>query len=59
MNLARAMTKSSGDFYTGLRYGLASLLQSPDFLFRKEVAVPAAARTTPWTPIAAPPASAI
>ena len=30
------------DFYAGLRYGLAELLQSPDFLFRKEVAVPAA-----------------
>jgi hypothetical protein len=38
MDLARAMTKSSGDFYTGLRYGLAQLLQSPNFLFRKEMA---------------------
>ena len=38
MDLARAMTKSSDDFYTGLRYGLAQLLQSPNFLFRKEVA---------------------
>ena len=41
VNLANAMTKSSGDFYAGLRYGLATLLQSPEFLFRKEVAVPA------------------
>ena len=38
MDLARTMTKSSGDFYTGLRYGLAQLLQSPNFLFRKEMA---------------------
>ena len=36
LDLARAMTKASGDFYTGLRYGLAQLLQSPNFLFRKE-----------------------
>ena len=39
VSLARAMTKSTGDFYTGLRYGLAELLQSPNFLFRKESAV--------------------
>jgi hypothetical protein len=39
MDLARAMTKTSGDFYTGLRYGLAQLLQSPNFLFRKERAM--------------------
>ena len=39
VDLARTMTKSSGDFYTGLRYGLASSLQSPDFLFRSEMAV--------------------
>ena len=38
LDLARNMTKSSRDFYTGLRYGLAQLLQSPNFLFRKEVA---------------------
>src|SRR5437868_6103680 len=36
--LARAMTKASGSFYVGLRYGLAQLLQSPNFLFRKELA---------------------
>jgi hypothetical protein len=37
--LARTMTKSTGDFYNGLHYGLAELLQSPNFLFRKEQAV--------------------
>ena len=36
------MATSQKDFYAGLRYGLASLLQSPNFLFRKEMAVPAA-----------------
>jgi hypothetical protein len=41
VNLAHAMAKSSGDFYAGLRFGLATLLQSPEFLFRKEVAAPA------------------
>ena len=41
VNLAQAMAKKSGDFYAGLRYGLATLLQSPEFLFRKEIAVPA------------------
>ena len=40
--LARTMSKSSGDFYAGLRYGMATLLQSPEFLFRKEMAIPAA-----------------
>ncbi len=39
VKLARDMTKSSGDFYGGLRYGLAQMLQSPNFLFRKERAV--------------------
>ncbi|MES2471257.1 MAG: DUF1592 domain-containing protein [Pseudomonadota bacterium] len=42
VSLARTMAKSSGDFYAGLRYGMATLLQSPEFLFRKEIAVPAA-----------------
>ena len=41
VSLARTMAKSSGDFYAGLRYGLATLLQSPEFLFRKEIAVSA------------------
>jgi hypothetical protein len=36
--------KSSDDFYTGLRYGLAALLQSPKFLFRTELAVPVDAK---------------
>src|SRR3954463_8333633 len=39
LTLASAMTKSTGDFYNGLRYGLAQLIQSPNFLFRKEMAV--------------------
>ena len=39
VSLASAMTKSTGDFYNGLRYGLAQLVQSPNFLFRKETAV--------------------
>lgn len=43
--LVRTMTKSSGDFYAGLRYGMATLLQSPEFLFRKEMAIPAAGGT--------------
>jgi len=44
VKLARNMTKASGDFYTGLRYGLASLLQSSNFLFRVEAAVPVSAK---------------
>jgi len=39
VKLAGDMTKSTGDFYNGLHYGLAQLIQSPNFLFRKEVAV--------------------
>ena len=38
VNLAHTMTRASGDFYGGLRYGLAQMLQSPNFLFRKELA---------------------
>ena len=37
VKLARTMTKSTGDFYNGLRYGLAQMVQSPNFLFRKEL----------------------
>ncbi|HEY1876883.1 MAG TPA: DUF1592 domain-containing protein, partial [Rhizomicrobium sp.] len=44
VKLAESMTRATGDFYTGLRYGLATLLQSSEFLFRKEVAVPAGAK---------------
>ena len=43
VKLAASMTKASGNFYTGLRYGLASLLQSSNFLFRVEV-VPSGAK---------------
>ncbi len=41
VKLAETMTRATGDFYAGLRYGLATLLQSSEFLFRKEAAVPA------------------
>ena len=44
-NLSAKLAKSHKDFYAGLRYGLASLIQAPDFLFRKEVSVPAADKT--------------
>ena len=50
VNLARVMTKSGSDFYAGLRYGLAEMLQSPNFLFRKEVAVPAGGKTLTLDP---------
>jgi hypothetical protein len=39
IKLANSQAKAANDFYAGLRYGLASLIQSPDFVFRKEVAV--------------------
>jgi hypothetical protein len=42
VGLARTMALKTNDFYQGLRYSLAMLLQLPDFVFRKEVAVPAA-----------------
>ncbi len=38
--LAHALAGQQKDFYAGLRYGLASLIQAPDFLFRKDLAVP-------------------
>jgi hypothetical protein len=44
VKLAENMTRATGNFYTGLRYGLATLLQSSEFLFRKEVAVPAGSK---------------
>ena len=59
VTLAANMTKASGDFYAGLRYGLATLLQSPEFLFRKEVAVPAGGKDYTLILTAAPPGSAI
>ena len=40
VKLSNGLAKSQKDFYAGLRYGLASLLQAPDFIFRSEVAVP-------------------
>jgi hypothetical protein len=41
LDAADAVTKQSGNFYTGIRYSLTTLLSAPDFLFRTEVAVPA------------------
>jgi len=41
VDLANKLAKSSNDFYVGLRYGFDSLLEAPDFLFRKELAVSA------------------
>ena len=41
VNLSAKLAKQQNDFYAGLRYGLASLLQSPDFIFRMENTVPA------------------
>jgi len=40
VKLSNGLAKSQKDFYAGLRYGLASLLQAPDFVFRMESAVP-------------------
>ena len=40
--LAHGLAEKQKDFYAGLRYGLASLLQASDFVFRKEMATPAA-----------------
>ena len=37
--LSHNLADKQKDFYAGLRYGLASLLQASDFVFRKEVAV--------------------
>lgn len=39
--LAHVLADKQKDFYAGLRFSLASLIQAPDFLFRKEMAVPA------------------
>jgi hypothetical protein len=41
IRLAHDITAKTGDFYAGLRLGVASLLAAPDFLFRTEYAVPA------------------
>jgi hypothetical protein len=45
VSLSHNLAKSAGDFYAGLRYGLASLIQSPEFLFRKEIAISADGNT--------------
>jgi len=39
IKLAHDIAGKTGDFYAGLRYGLASLMAAPDFLFRTEYAV--------------------
>lgn len=44
VDLSRGLAKSQNDFYAGLRYSLASLLQAPDFVFRMEAAVPDGSR---------------
>ena len=40
VGLLHSITERTNDFYAGLHYGLSMLLQLPDFLFRKEVALP-------------------
>ena len=40
LDAADTATRLSGNFYTGLRYSLTTLLSAPDFLFRAEMAVP-------------------
>jgi len=42
VGLLHSITERTNDFYAGLHYGLSMLLQLPDFLFRKEVAIPSA-----------------
>ena len=42
IRLAHDVAGKTGDFYTGLRLALASLMAAPDFLFRTEYAVPEA-----------------
>ncbi len=39
VSLSHNLADKEKDFYAGLRYGLASLLQASDFVFRKEMAV--------------------
>ncbi len=43
VGVLHSITERTNDFYAGLHYGLSMLLQLPDFLFRKEVAIPSAA----------------
>ncbi len=42
VGLSHSIAERTNDFYAGLHYGLSMLLQLPDFLFRKEVAIPSA-----------------
>ena len=42
VGVLHSITERTNDFYAGLHYGLSMLLQLPDFLFRKEVAIPSA-----------------
>jgi hypothetical protein len=42
IGLSRRMTERTKDFYAGLSYGLSTLLQLPDFIFRSELAIPSA-----------------
>lgn len=42
VSLLHSITERTNDFYAGLQYGLSMLLQLPDFLFRKEIAIPSA-----------------
>jgi len=43
-NVAGRAAEVLGDFWRGLEYGLAALLQAPDMVFRAELGVPDAAR---------------
>ena len=45
VKLAGDLAKSNQDFYAGLSDSLATLLYSPTFLFRHEIAVPAGGKT--------------
>jgi hypothetical protein len=42
VGLSRRMTERNNNFYEGMQYALSMLLQLPDFVFRREVAIPSA-----------------
>ena len=42
VGLSRRMTERNNNFYEGIQYALSMLLQLPDFVFRREVAIPSA-----------------
>ncbi len=48
VTVAATAAQSSNDFYAGLANSLASMLISPEFLFRKEIAVPESAKAGAW-----------